>query len=505
MVWFHSWAGLLSGWILYVICVTGSFAYVQDEVTRWMRPELPLPSATRPAGDLLTLAEDHLAKNGADAAFWAILFPGQRGADDLAVGWTPRPGMPLAGAFQRVILDQQTGAPVERHSRATGGGQTITAMHYALHYMSRDAGTLVVGAAAMLMFVVLLAGIAAHKKIFREFFTFRPGRGQQSWLDGHTTLAVTVTPFLLLMTWSGLIFSTFVYMPAAQATFFSDVEGLARFQEEAFQYVPPRPENRFARAAPVTSLHAVLSRAEQRWGEGSVSRLRVENPGRADAVVMVYALQAGISGETRLLFSGVTGEALPDPNSRTGPGTFYAGMLGLHKGYFARGYLRALFVLCGLASAGLIATGLVRWSIKRQGPASQRHMGHTVVAALNSGTIIGLPIGLAAYFWANRIVPPAMEGRETWEANALFIAWGVAFVYAAGRHSVRAWAEMCVVAGAAWGLLPVLNALTTERHLGVTVPAGDWVLAGFDLSALAAGIFFVALAWKLARKPAEAV
>src|SRR5262249_20550822 len=127
---------------------------------------------------LLTLAEDYLAQHGAGAAFWAVQFPGQRGVEDLAVGWTPRPGAPLAGAFQHVTLDSATGTPVERPARATGGGLTLTAMHYALYYMSRDAGTLVAGAAAMIMFVVVLSGILAHRKIFREFFTFRPGPGQ---------------------------------------------------------------------------------------------------------------------------------------------------------------------------------------------------------------------------------------------------------------------------------------------------------------------------------------
>jgi hypothetical protein len=38
-----------------------------------------------------------------------------------------------------------------------------------------------------------------------------------------------------------------------------------------------------------------------------------------------------------------------------------------------------------------------------------------------------------------------------------------------------------------------------DRHLDVSLPAGDWVLAGFDLTMLAFGLVFGAMTWKLAR------
>lgn len=46
----------------------------------------------------------------------------------------------------------------------------------------------------------------------------------------------------------------------------------------------------------------------------------------------------------------------------------------------------------------------------------------------------------------------------------------------------------------------MVNALTTDRHLGVTLPNGDWVLAGFDLTMLALGIVFALSALKLRAK-----
>lgn len=61
----------------------------------------------------------------------------------------------------------------------------------------------------------------------------------------------------------------------------------------------------------------------------------------------------------------------------------------------------------------------------------------------------------------------------------------------------RGWSLVLALAGAAWAALPVLNALTTATHLGVSLPAGDWLWAGMDLSFLATGALLSWLAWRL--------
>ena len=36
----HTWAGLLLGWVLYAMFLTGTVSYFKDELSQWMRPEL---------------------------------------------------------------------------------------------------------------------------------------------------------------------------------------------------------------------------------------------------------------------------------------------------------------------------------------------------------------------------------------------------------------------------------------------------------------------------------
>ena len=52
MAWLHTWSGLLVGWVLLAIFVTGTASYFRSEITLWMQPEL---QAARSGGDVVAL------------------------------------------------------------------------------------------------------------------------------------------------------------------------------------------------------------------------------------------------------------------------------------------------------------------------------------------------------------------------------------------------------------------------------------------------------------------
>ena len=111
----------------------------------------------------------------------------------------------------------------------------------------------------------------------------------------------------------------------------------------------------------------------------------------------------------------------------------------------------------------------------------------------------GLFIAVAAFFWANRLLPADLPGRQLWEVRAFFSAWGLSLVYAF-LFQRRKWLDLLAAAAASLALVPVINALTTQRHLAASLP-GDWVMAGFDLTCLAGALL---LAWMARRRPAPA-
>jgi uncharacterized iron-regulated membrane protein len=505
MAWLHTWLGVLFGWLLYFMFITGTVGYLDTEIDRWMRPELPLatvsqtPSAT---GASIRVATAYLSEHAQGARRWSITLPIDRNAPYLEVAWqaprgalsplpAPSAAVPQSGS---AYLDPVTGAYLP--TRSTGGGQTLYQMHWRLHYLPQRASEWIVGIATLAMLIGLLTGIVVHKKIFRDFFTFRPGKGQRSWLDAHNAVSVLTLPFQVMITYSGLVFVMFTLMPWIVTPWYGTGEaGRGEFLNEVF--VPLAPAKASGRAATPLPLERIASDAQQRWGTAPIAAIDVQDPFDAHArVTVVGDFSAGPMRATDILaYDGITGELLAERGAwQSGPKAFRNVMLGLHEGQFAPPALRLLYVLSGLLGAAMIATGMVLWTVKRRQRAergrSASHAGVRLVERLNVAALIGLPIGIAAYFWANRLIPVDVAGRAGLEVNVLFLTWLIMALHASLRPPGCLWREQTLIAAVVFGLLPVLNAVTTHRHLGRSLVDGDWVLAGFDLTMIGLGVMF---------------
>jgi hypothetical protein len=216
--------------------------------------------------------------------------------------------------------------------------------------------------------------------------------------------------------------------------------------------------------------------------------MEIHHPGDANARVVLKENidNSVVDSAQSIIFDGVSGEVLEFEGSvrdstTTRTASFFT---SLHEGIFAGPLLRWLYFISGLLGTAMIATGLMLWSVKRQKQSKRRGLGHLLVEKLNIGTVIGLPVGVAAYFWANRLLPLEMPARADWEVHSLFLVWLLMLCHAALRPSAAAWKEQLFIAVAAFALLPVINALTTDRHLLNSLVQGDWVMAGFDLTML---------------------
>lgn len=114
------------------------------------------------------------------------------------------------------------------------------------------------------MFIGLITGIITHKKIFKDFFTFRPRKGQRSWLDGHNAVGVLVLPFHLMISYSSLVIFMAMVMPASiLASYKGDVRA---FYDEVFPASStPELAGTPGQLAPMAPL---LERAREQWAGG---------------------------------------------------------------------------------------------------------------------------------------------------------------------------------------------------------------------------------------------
>jgi len=498
MAWLHTWAGLIFGWLLFAIFLTGTLAYFKDEITHWMQPEVqahPLDDARS-----LSVAQDYLQKVAPTAARWFITLPDSRDPG-LSVMWQDKVDPGKRGNFIQKTLDPVSGQAVE--ARESMGGDFFYRFHFQLQ-MPYPWGRWLSTIAAMVMFVALITGIITHKKIFKDFFTFRPRKGQRSWLDGHNAVGVLVLPFHLMITYSSLVIFMSMVMPAPiVASYGNDTRAF-------FNDVFPATNNAPALGQPgqLLSLLPMYEQARAQWAGGHVGRLAVNNPSDVNASVNLFRASSDRVvhdfGST-VSFNGNTGELLRVSAEQSLPAAIGGSFYGLHMGHFAGPVLRWLYFICGLAGTAMIGTGLVIWLGKRQlkhAKSGVMPFELRLVEVLNIASMSGLLIAIAAFFWANRLLPVGFAERSDWEVQAFFIAWSLSLLHAILRRGRQGWVEQLSFAALLFAAIPLLNALTTSQHLGASLATGDWVMAGFDLTCLASGVFLAWAAWKMQHRKA---
>lgn len=493
MAWLHTWSGLTLGWILYFVFVTGTVGYFDTEIDRWMQPELPVAQTDSTTSEAASALLSYAQTNAPGADQWLMSIPASRNQPYGSLFW--RGASTDAGATSTSgndVINLNSRTKIE--SRDTGGGQLLYQMHWRFPYMTRTYSDWIISIATFFMFVAIISGIITHKRIFKDFFTFRPGKGQRSWLDAHNVLSVVSLPFHLMITYSGLLFMGFSFMPLVFAAYYgNDNESRGQFYSEVFD--PPGMVSAAGVTAPLVNLDMVIAQAESHWGENRIASIDIRNPGDSQARVFVSENldQTVAAGAGRLVFDGVTGELLFNAPSANSPAKAVRDVsLGLHEGLFAAPLLRWLYFFAGVLGTAMVGTGLVMWTVKRRQQAStdknKDHAGIRLVEKLNVGTVAGLFVALASYFWANRLIPAAMPGRADWEVHLMFLTWALMLMLAVVVPAKRGWPLQFRLGGLAFVLLPLLNMLTTERGLITSLSNGDWIFAGFDLTALLTGL-----------------
>ncbi|WP_082665302.1 PepSY-associated TM helix domain-containing protein [Sphingopyxis sp. H115] len=475
----HSWSGLILGWLLFAIALSGTATVFRSEISGWMRPEVV---ATTPPDAAIKAAVRWLEAHHPKAAGWYLTAPDERIPTTQAVF----DDAAAPAGYRDIALDPVSGSPDV--ARATLGGEFLYRFHFELQ-LPYPWGRYLAVAAAMLMLIAIVSGIIVHKRIFKDIFTFRAGKGKRSWLDAHNVLGVLALPFHLMITVTGIVTLLSLVMPWGTAANYGEDLKTA-FAEAAPGLVSRDPAGR---PAPLAPIGPMLAAAQHRFGEGRVGRVSIANPGDVNAIVTISRHdgdQLAYAAQT-VSFDGPSGQILKTyaetrPAQRT-----YDVLYGLHMGRFAPQVSRWLYFLCGLALAATIATGLILWIRSRP---QARGAGPWIAARLNVGAVAGFPAAILGFFYANRLFPVDIPERAEAEVSAFFWVWGAAILFAMLREPARAWREAFAVLAAAAALLPVVSFVATGRGLWSAVIGGDWLFAGFDLTLFAFAVLAAAIA-----------
>ncbi|AVS77431.1 PepSY domain-containing protein [Paracidovorax avenae] len=516
MSWVHTWAGLVLGWLLFAIFATGTLSFFKSEFNLWMRPEM---HGLAPASaDVADRAQAALHRHSPGVTQWIMRLPDER-LPAVTVLWRDS----AKGRFQTLLMDPATGESIG--TRDTMGGEFFYRFHFELRTANQSRwaleGRWIVGVATLLMFIALLTGVVTHRRIFKDFFTFRPTKGgQRAWLDAHNVSGVLALPFYLVITFSGLMIFHTLYMPAGIAAAYATPKGTdsqAYFAEMQGDEPGARSARRARGAAeaaaplPPLDLATMVAGAHRTWGDARIGNISARRD--ADGTVVEVTRHDGDRlqyGPARLRFDGATARQLALIDPQTPAIKTYRVIYGLHLARFAGPGMRWALFGFGVLGSLMIASGLVLWSVKRRAQSQRRSadaglpFGERLVASLNVGLMGGLPLAVAAFLAANRLLPVSTPARADAELAWFFGTWGLGLAIGVLRPDRRGWALLLGAAGVLFAALPAINAATTSAHLGVTLPAGEWAWAGMDLSFLAAGLVFCVLARHLLHRRAPA-
>jgi uncharacterized iron-regulated membrane protein len=534
MAWLHTWFGLVFGFVLMVVFFFGALSVFDREIDRWAIPASrfepqPMPSfdkvlrpvfeSMQPTQESLDYLRDRvdgpLPERFDTVRSWGAYTTHRDPVLGLFAGYeVPNAKDPEDGAWSNRTIDPRNGASLpEDHLKI--GSRFFYPLHYSLNLHWMDLGYWIVGLAALVMLVALVSGVVMHRKIFREFFTFRPHKAtQRSALDLHNMTGVLALPFHFFFAFTGLVIFAGIYFPVTH----TQLNPLHELHEKLEARETGLPHDRAGVAAPLASVDAMVAEAQRRWAArgmaGEVGFLGLQHVGDVNGYVSIYRAgtdRIALTGEG-IHFRASSGELLREDPPRSAVDSLNTFLTGLHLQHFRHWLLRWLYLLGGLLGCVCIATGFIFFVEKRKKQhAKAGRQGSRVVDALAVTTVTGMLIAASAMLVANRLLPEALPAgwppRGDLEQYLFWAAWVLAMAHAFWRsapvaqgHLNPAWREQCWAVATLALAAVLLNWATTGDHLLITLLRGYWPVAGVDLFLLAGAVLAVLAARHIRRR-----
>lgn len=362
--WFrlHSFTGVITGLLLFVVCWSGTFATIAHELDWLVTPALRVDRGERTVG---WDAIDAAARGAVpDAEPGSIAAPLNAHAASVVT-------MEQAdGGVKLVAVDPYTG-------RATGvleGRYTIQRFFRSFHMalFLPTVGKYVVTLLSLTMLLSMVAALFVYKRWWTRFFRFRPGKGRAFWSELHKTGGLWSLWFVLVL---GLTGAWYLF-EAARSDFGDGKVNYAGSDSTYALKVVPAPASDPSR--PRLGLDALVARAQARWPDFQPTLLAA-NWSSGDAVYIEgqtgFPLVRGRANQLNL--DPRTGEVLLAHRAdELSAYWIWSNMADpLHFGDFAGLPTKLVWFVFGLLLSGLVFTGTLLHArrLAAQGASADRH------------------------------------------------------------------------------------------------------------------------------------
>jgi uncharacterized iron-regulated membrane protein len=351
----HGWLGLNLGLLLFVICLSGSFATLSNEIDWLLNPdqhiERPAGAPAGVAGYDWTAMHDSLRKAFPDGRNLGIYAPEARGSAALSYVETPR------GQRLKVYLNPYTGA-VQGRTSFFNVQRFFRSFHR--RFFDGDRGITLIAFMGFPMLLLALSGFIYYRGWLKQMVTLRRDKGARIfWSDLHKGAGIWGLLFTLLIALTGIFYFVELGYIAADNYEALQAEPLPQVETASLDGYGPQPpllpENAYAETAreALPGLQVRSMRLPRRPGGAVYVDGQRGNPLTRDRANKVHVHPftgevLGVQKSSELSTVPLIGD-LVDP---------------LHFGYFGGLWTKILWCLLGLMLTFSILAGTYLWVVR---------------------------------------------------------------------------------------------------------------------------------------------
>ncbi len=404
----HSWLGLLTGALMYWVCLSGTLSVLYQEFERWETPAVAEFTEINP--------------EGIERAYHT--FMEDQEATEHAYVLLPRPGMP-----RTLLMSDHSSRTLNPdgslgESAAHPWTHLLTDLHLYLH-LPTSWGMILVSALGAMLCALIISGLLSHPRLFKDAFHFRrKGNARLEQTDLHNRLSVWGAPFHIMIAVTGAFFglASLLSWVAAESFFEGDTEAVI---EEVYGGHPELGPSE----GPLAIAQAVRQTLAMAPEDARPIYVTIEHPDTDEEHIIVgthypdrliYAEQFLFSGEGEFLNKVGFSDGAPGRQA-------IFSVYRLHFGHFGGIGVKLLYLVLGLALTVIAVSGINIWLAKRKHRDYLNNLwvglvwGTPLAFALSAITqvLIGWPS--VAIFWGTIVV--AMGSAQWLDREALSRRW----------------------------------------------------------------------------------
>lgn len=447
----HSWMGVATGALMYLICISGTMAVLYPQIERWEEPYAP--EATDYDPQAMERALNTYMQEVEITPHMYLNLP----TDDV-----PRAAVSTETESRFVNPDGSLAMP-----SAHNWTHFLIDLHIYLTLPS-TIGIILVSLLGLGLVALILTGFLAHPSIIKDAFSWRrdKGNGRVAEVDLHNRLSVWAAPFHLIIAVTGAWFGLALLMILVVST--ADERSPTELSAAIFGEEPILNEQHDSLA-----VADALSYIETEIPEGDPWFVVIHEAGTPQQF-----MEVAVTFPDRLIYS---------ESYRFDPAGNYLGSVGfrdgevgkqaiysiyrLHFGHFGGFFVRILYVLLGAALTVVSVTGINIWLRKRK----QQDQWNGIWTGIVWGTPAGLFLSAVT-----ALILGAGITTVFWLTLLLCLVLGAKVV---DLHRFKR--QLCMLSASSAVLLMVVYALSYWQHL--STPAAWQGLIAIALTAFLLG------------------